>query len=87
VAVICNRPFGGGGLLSRLKDQPLPGWASQVQVTSWAQLALKFLLSHPAVTCVIPGTGNPRYMLENAGAGFGPMLTNAQREQLIDIAG
>jgi diketogulonate reductase-like aldo/keto reductase len=87
VAVICNRPFGGGGLLERLKGKPLPGWAAQVGVTSWAQLALKFLLSHSAVTCVIPGTGNPRYMAENAGAGFGPMLTNAQREQLIDIVG
>jgi diketogulonate reductase-like aldo/keto reductase len=85
VAVICNRPFGGGGLLERLKGKPLPGWAAQVGVTSWAQLALKFLLSHSAVTCVIPGTGNPRYMADNAGAGFGPMLTNAQREQLIDI--
>ncbi|KAA0980434.1 aldo/keto reductase [Pseudomonas sp. ANT_H12B] len=87
VAVICNRPFGGGSLLGRLKDKPLPGWASQVGVKSWPQLALKFLLAHPAVTCVIPGTGNPRYMAENAGAGFGPMLTGAQREQLIDLVG
>ncbi|MGW8461430.1 aldo/keto reductase [Pseudomonas sp. CLCA07] len=87
VAVICNRPFGGGGLLERLKGKPLPGWAAQVGVNSWAQLALKFLLSHSAVTCVIPGTGNPRYMADNAGAGFGPMLTGAQREQLIDIVG
>ena len=87
VAVICNRPFGGGDLLARLKGRPLPGWASQVGVTSWAQLALKYLLAHSAVTCVIPGTGNPRYMAENAGAGFGPMLTGAQREQLIDVVG
>jgi aryl-alcohol dehydrogenase-like predicted oxidoreductase len=85
VAVICNRPFGGGGLLARLKDKPLPGWAAQVQVTSWPQLALKFLLANPAVTCVIPGTGNPRYMSENAGAGMGPMLTDAQRHQLIAL--
>ena len=85
VAVLCNRPFGGGGLLGRLKEKPLPGWAAQVGVNSWPQLALKFLLAHPAVTCVIPGTGNPRYMAENAGAGFGPMLTGAQREQLIDL--
>ncbi|WP_212624810.1 aldo/keto reductase [Pseudomonas sp. PP3] len=85
VAVICNRPFGGGGLLGRLRDKPLPGWAAQVGVKSWPQLALKFLLSHSAVTCVIPGTGNPRYMTENAGAGFGPMLTDAQRHQLIAL--
>jgi diketogulonate reductase-like aldo/keto reductase len=87
VAVMCNRPFGGGGLIARLKGKPLPGWAAQVQVNSWPQLALKFLLSHSAVTCVIPGTGNPRYMADNAGAGFGPMLTGAQREQLIDLVG
>lgn len=87
VAVICNRPFGGGGLLSRLKSKPLPGWAGQVQVTSWPQLALKFLLAYPAVTCVIPGTGNPRYMAENAGAGAGPTLTDAQRQQLIALVG
>jgi aryl-alcohol dehydrogenase-like predicted oxidoreductase len=85
VAVICNRPFGGGGLLGRLKEKPIPGWAAQVGVKSWPQLALKFLLSHSAVTCVIPGTGNPRYMTENAGAGFGPMLTDAQRHQLIAL--
>ncbi|MCU1770931.1 aldo/keto reductase [Pseudomonas sp. 13B_3.2_Bac1] len=87
VAVICNRPFGGGGLLTRLKGKPLPGWVSDVQVNSWPQLALKYLLSHPAVTCVIPGTGNPRYMADNAGAGFGPMLTDAQRHQLIALIG
>ena len=85
VAVICNRPFGGGDLLARLKGKPLPGWAGQVQVTTWAQLALKFVLSHSAVTCVIPGTHRPRAMSENAGAGFGSMLTGAQREQLIDL--
>ena len=87
VAVICNRPFGGGDLLTRLKGKPLPGWAAQVQVSSWAQLALKFVLSHCAVTCVIPGTRHPRLMSENAGAGFGSMLTGAQREQLIDLIG
>lgn len=87
VAVICNRPFGGGGVLARLKDKPLPGWVSDVQVNSWPQLALKFLLAHPAVTCVIPGTSNPRYMADNARAGFGPMLTDAQRHQLIALLG
>jgi diketogulonate reductase-like aldo/keto reductase len=87
VAVICNRPFGGGGLLARLKDKPLPAWAADVEASSWAQLALKFLLAHPAVTCVIPGTGNPRYMAENAGAGFGPILNDAQRQQLLELAG
>lgn len=85
VAVICNRPFGGGGLLGRLKHTPLPAWAGQVGVSSWPQLALKFLLSHPAVTCAIPGTGNPRYMKENAVAASGLLLTDAQRQQLIAL--
>ncbi|WP_296184060.1 aldo/keto reductase [Pseudomonas sp. UBA1879] len=87
VAVICNRPFGGGGLLGRLRDKPLPGWAGEVQANSWAQLALKFLISHPAVTCAIPGTGNPKYMKDNAGAALGPLLTDAQRQQLIALMG
>lgn len=87
VAVICNRPFGGGGLLGRLRDKPLPGWAGEVQARSWPQLALKFLISHPAVTCAIPGTGNPKYMKENAGAAVGPLLTDAQRQQLIALVG
>lgn len=87
VAVICNRPFGGGGLLGRLRDEPLPSWAGEVQATSWAQLALKFLIAHPAVTCAIPGTGNPKYMKENAAAAQGPLLTDAQRQQLIALVG
>lgn len=87
VAVICNRPFGGGGLLGRLRDKPLPGWAAEVQASSWAQLALKFLIAHPAVSCAIPGTGNPKYMKENAGAAMGPLLTDAQRQQLIALVG
>ncbi|HXR00046.1 MAG TPA: aldo/keto reductase [Pseudomonas sp.] len=87
VAVICNRPFGGGGLLARLRDKRLPAWAGEVQASSWAQLALKFLISHPAVTCAIPGTGNPRYMKENAAAAMGPLLTDAQRQQLIALVG
>ena len=87
VAVICNRPFGGGGLIGRLQKLPLPGWAGEVQASSWAQLALKFLLSDPSVTCVIPGTGNPRYMTENASAGMGAMLTEGQRAELVGLAG
>ncbi len=62
VAVLCNRPFGGGGLLRRLKDKPLPAWAADVGATSWAQLALKFVIANPAITCAIPGTGNPKNM-------------------------
>ncbi len=85
VAVLCNRPFGGGGLLRRLKDKPLPAWAAEVGATSWAQLALKFVLANPAITCAIPGTGNPKNMADDAAAGHGPMLTSGQIKDLITL--
>ena len=71
MAVLINRPFGGGGLLRRLRDRPLPAWAAEIGAQTWAQLLLKFVLSHPAVTCAIPGTGRPEHMTDNAHAGFG----------------
>jgi aryl-alcohol dehydrogenase-like predicted oxidoreductase len=87
VAVVVNMPFGGGGLLGRLRDRPLPGFAAAAGATSWAQLALRFVLAHPAVTCVIPGTGNPVYMAENAAAGAARALTETERRELIAAAG
>ena len=69
MAVLVNRPFGGGGLLRRLRDRPLPGWADDIGATTWSQVLLKFVLSHPAVTCAIPGTGDPAHMADNAAAG------------------
>ncbi len=87
VAVLCNRPFGGGGLLRRLKNQPLPSWSADVEATSWAQLALKFVLANPAITCAIPGTGNPKNMTDDAAAGSGPALNTAQLKDLIATAG
>ncbi len=71
VAVIVNQPFGGGGLLRRLRERPLPPWAAEIGCTSWAQVLLKFVLSHPAVTCAIPGTSRPEHMADNAVAGTG----------------
>jgi diketogulonate reductase-like aldo/keto reductase len=87
VAVLCNRPFGGGGLLGRLKDKPLPGWASDVGAKSWAQLALKFVVAHPAITCAIPGTGKPANMADDAAAGAGALLSEAQKRELIAVVG
>jgi len=87
VAVLCNRPFGAGALLARLQGMPLPAWAAEVGAASWAQLALKFLISHPSVTCVIPGTSNPRYMADNAMAGFGSLLSERQRDELKTLVG
>lgn len=71
VAVIVNMPFGGGGLLRRLRTQPLPGWAAEIGCANWAQLLLKFVLSHPAVTCTIPGTSRAEHMADNAAAATG----------------
>jgi diketogulonate reductase-like aldo/keto reductase len=71
VAVIVNLPFGGGGLLRGLLDKPLPAWAGEIGCGSWAQVLLKFVLSHPAVTCAIPGTRRREHMEDNAKAGFG----------------
>ena len=66
-----NRPFGGGGLLRKLAGRPLPGWAGDVGCTSWAQVLLKFVLAHPAITCAIPGTSRPEHMRDNIQAGTG----------------
>lgn len=71
IAVLVNKPFGGGGLLRQLRDRPLPAWAGEIECSSWAQVLLKFVLSHPGVTCVIPGTSRPEHMADNAAAGHG----------------
>jgi diketogulonate reductase-like aldo/keto reductase len=83
VAVIVNQPFGGGGLLGNLSKRPLPSWAPEIDCESWAQVLLKFVVSHPAVTCAIPGTGRPEHMLDNIGAGFGRMPDAALRVRMI----
>lgn len=82
LAVIINLPFGGGGLLRRLSGNPLPGFAQELDCSSWAQLLLKFVLSQPAVTCVIPGTSKPGHMLDNARAGFGTYPDSLLRERI-----
>ncbi len=84
VAVIANQPFGGGRLLGDLLRRPLPSWAQEIDCQSWAQILLKYVLSHPAVTCVIPGTGRPEHMIDNVGAGFGRMPDAALRARMID---
>lgn len=84
VAVIVNQPFGGGSLLASLRNRPLPAFAQTLGCTSWAQLLLKFVLGHPAVTCVIPGTGRPEYMIDNAHAGIGVYPDAAMRQRIAD---
>jgi aryl-alcohol dehydrogenase-like predicted oxidoreductase len=83
IAVIVNRPFGGGGLLQSVQGRPLPAWAADIGCTSWAQVLLKFVLAHPAVTCVIPGTGRPEYMADNVRAGFGVYPDAALRARML----
>jgi len=88
MAVLVNQPFGGGGLIRKLSSRPLPAWAGEIGCTSWAQILLKFVLGHPAVTCVIPGTGRPEHMEDNVGAGFGIFPDEAMRKRMaasIDV--
>lgn len=83
VAVLINRTFDDGRLFARVKDQALPGWATEAGIGSWAQLFLKFAISHPAVTTVIPATGRPDRQLDQLKAGSGPLLTAQQQQALL----
>ncbi|AWB20535.1 aldo/keto reductase [Methylobacterium currus] len=82
VAVLVNRPFGGGGLLRRLAQTPLPDYAAELGCASWAEILLKFVISHPAVTCAIPGTADPGHMAANLRAGTGPLPDEALRKRM-----
>lgn len=83
IAVLINRAFDDGRLFAKVKDQPLPAWAAEAGIGSWAQLFLKFAISHPAVTTVIPATGRPDRQLDQLKAGHEPLLTQAQQQALI----
>jgi diketogulonate reductase-like aldo/keto reductase len=82
VAVIANRPFAEGAIFGRVRGKPLPPWAAELGIASWAQYFLKWIVSHPAVTCAIPGTGRPEHMQDNLQAGFGPLPDAAQRARM-----
>lgn len=82
IAVIVNRPFRQGALTERLKNKPLPEWAAELGVSSWAQLMLKFILSHPAVTVAIPATTRVDHVRENLSAAAGPMPDTAMRQRI-----
>ncbi|MES2320595.1 MAG: aldo/keto reductase [Pseudomonadota bacterium] len=79
VAVIASRPFVGGDVFRRLRSKPLPPWAADIDCSSWAQLLLKFVVSHPAVTCAIPATSKLEHLRDNMQAGFGRMPDEKQR--------
>jgi len=79
VAVIVNRPFESGALFSAVKNKPLPNWAVDFDVESWGQFFLKYILSHPAITCVIPATAKPHHLTDNMQAGYGRLPNGATR--------
>ncbi len=84
VAVLINRPFGGGDLFSRVRQRPLPNWAAEFDCHSWAQFLLKWIIAHPAVTCAIPATGNVRHLEENMQAGLGRLPDTKLRSRMVD---
>lgn len=87
VAVIINRPFAQANLFGRVKGKPLPAWAAEFDCTSWAQFFLKYLLGHPAVTCVIPGTRRVTHLQDNIQAGMGRLPDAALRKRMVEYLG
>jgi len=83
VAVIVNRAFEDGSLFRAVRGREVPEWAVEAGIESWGQFFLKYVLAHPAVTCVIPGTSKPRHMRDNLGAGTGPLPGADLRRRLI----
>ncbi|MEK7992503.1 MAG: aldo/keto reductase [Planctomycetota bacterium] len=82
MAVLINLPFGRGRLFSKARGRPLPPWAAEIDCTSWAQLFLKFVVSHPAVTTVIPGTDRPEFAIDNLNAARGRLPDARMREKI-----
>jgi diketogulonate reductase-like aldo/keto reductase len=82
LAVIANRPFAEGALFRQVKGKPLPPWAAELGIATWAQYFLKWIVSHPAVTCAIPGTGRPEHMKDNLAAGSGRLLDQKTRTRM-----
>ncbi len=84
VAVVVNRPFGGGDLFSRLRSKPLPEWTTEFECHSWAQFLLKWIVAHSAVTCAIPATNKPQHLIDNAGAGVGRLPDAKMRQRMAE---
>jgi len=87
VAALINRPLGEGSLFARVKNQPLPPWAAEFQIEAWSTYFLKYLLGHPAVTCVIPATANPAHLVDNLRAGLGEVPDARGRRRMLDYLG
>jgi diketogulonate reductase-like aldo/keto reductase len=85
VAVIVNRPFGGGHLFSRVRAKPLPEWAAEIDCRSWAQLFLKWIIAHQAVTCTIPATDKAQHIADNLAAGSGRLPDEKTRQRMVEF--
>ena len=84
IAVLVNRPFTTGNLFGRVAGKPLPDWAAEFDCRSWAQYFLKFVVSHPAVTCAIPATNDPGHLRDNMGAGVGRLPDESMRRRMAE---
>jgi aryl-alcohol dehydrogenase-like predicted oxidoreductase len=82
VAVLANRPLARGELFEKVKGKPLPDWAATFDAASWGQFFLKFVVSHPSVTCAIPATAKIEHLRDNMGAGVGRLPDEATRERM-----
>jgi diketogulonate reductase-like aldo/keto reductase len=85
VAVIANRPFAQASLFSRVRGKAVPAWAAEFDCASWAQFFLKYIVSHPAVTCAIPATNKPDHLLDNVGAGYGRLPDQQTRQKMASL--
>jgi aryl-alcohol dehydrogenase-like predicted oxidoreductase len=85
VAVIVNRPFGGGDLFDRARAKQLPDWAAEFDCRSWAQFFLKWIVAHPAVTCAIPATNKPGHLEDNMQGGIGRLPDPKSRQRMIEV--
>src|SRR5262249_50328376 len=84
-AVIVNRPFAASGLFSRIRGRPLPEWSAEFDAATWAQFFLKYILAHPAVTCVTPATRNPKHAADNMAAGRGRLPDEKMRRRMVEF--
>ncbi|MBI2349768.1 MAG: aldo/keto reductase, partial [Deltaproteobacteria bacterium] len=82
LAVLVNRPFAEGALFRKVRGKALPPWAAEIGCASWAQFFLKFVISHPAITCAIPATSKVAHLKDNMQAGVGPLPDAAMRERM-----
>lgn len=85
IAVLINRPYEGGALFKKIKGKEIPTWAKEFEAESWGQIFLKFILAHPAVNCVIPGTSKSKHIKDNVQAGFGKYPNQELQKRLIDL--